>query len=246
MFTVDTKVRHERYGLGIICKVESAEFSGFPSQKLSIDFGDDIGEKGFYYPPANLRDVASEAPAEDVAAQDVVPEAPAEDVAAQDIVPEAPNENAEQIQSQRMKLDADWDGPSAAQISHRLNAQDKRRIKDMFTHNVANFGVEADIDYIAATIGPKFVWCDRSQIPWVRLLSTEMRVLYRLFAAHQSDEAALPEEAYNLIGATLFWFVDLNDYIPDGTPAYGHLDDSIVLNRCIAALRNLDRDRFIQ
>jgi len=111
---------------------------------------------------------------------------------------------------------------------------------------VTNFGLEADVKYIEALIPSKLAWLETSQLPWGRRLGTEMAVLSRLFESHQSGNATLTDEEFRVIGATLYWFVNLLDYVPDFEKATGHLDDALVLDHCIKKLRQLDNPRFVQ
>jgi len=224
MFEVGARVIHERFGVGIVLEAESVTFSGHPSQDLQIDFGGKVGVKGYYCPPAILRDVATEAPLQDG----------------------APASLGDGEEARRIKLSSDWGGPPTAAIAVRLTVPDKKQIKDQFDDAVTNFGLEADVKYIEALIQLKLDWLETSALPWERRLGAEMAVLSRLFESHQSGNATLADEEFRVIGATLFWLVNLYDYVPDATPAHGHLDDALVLDHCIKKLRQLDNPRFVQ
>ena len=114
MFEVGAKVRHERFGVGIVLEAESVTFSGHPSQDLQIDFGGKVGVKGYYCPPARLRKVAPvEAPTEEAAPV------------------EAPTEEAAPESVPRVKLRKEWGGPTMITYNRHLDSRDKSKIQEM-------------------------------------------------------------------------------------------------------------------
>lgn len=98
---------------------------------------------------------------------------------------------------------------------------------------------EEEFFYIGRNFKRKTRAIENSRIPWVRDLVAQMRKLNLLYVAHTSGEIELREEVLNLIGATLFYFVNPFDLIPDHVPARGYLDDAHVFNLCVERLKKL-------
>jgi len=91
-------------------------------------------------------------------------------------------------------------------------------------------------EYIDLLFERKVEVVSRANTPWVRDLAEQMRRLYQMYQAHCSGEFPLDKDMLALIGATLFYFVDPFDHIPDNEPGRGYLDDAYIYNQCVAEL----------
>lgn len=101
---------------------------------------------------------------------------------------------------------------------------------------------EEEFFYIGRNFERKAEAVQMSRIPWVRDLAREMQVLHELYRSYTDGERDLSESAVAWIGATLFYFVNPYDIIPDHVPGRGYLDDAYVLNRCVHELKKLAPD----
>lgn len=111
-------------------------------------------------------------------------------------------------------------------------------IESSFENALSEIGQE-EFFYIGHNFLRKAGAVENSRIPWVRDLVVQMRNLYCLYEGHTSGEAELSEEVLSLIGATLFYFVNPFDLIPDHVPGRGYLDDAHVLSLCVSRLKAL-------
>ncbi len=68
-------------------------------------------------------------------------------------------------------------------------------------------------------------------------LGATAEALYKAYMEARSVKARLAEPGRREILAALFYLCNPYDVIPDYSPGSGYLDDAIVINSCLAALR---------
>jgi uncharacterized membrane protein YkvA (DUF1232 family) len=95
---------------------------------------------------------------------------------------------------------------------------------------------EQEFLYIERHMARKVAVVSCSRVPWVSDLARQMDRLYQLYRTHTDGERTLDDEVLQLIGATLHYFVNPHDVIPDTTPGRGYLDDAYAHNRCLSEL----------
>jgi|GEM_PF-6936631 len=101
---------------------------------------------------------------------------------------------------------------------------------------------DVEYRYILEKFNEKIANVNLSKHGWV----TEMANAYsHLFAAareHNEGRNKLTDEAYKLICAAVFYFVNPFDVIPDHIPDVGYADDFLVLQTCLKTLKGGDAE----
>ena len=119
--------------------------------------------------------------------------------------------------------------------SGRLSKELRELVIGAFENAVEHMG-EEEFFYVGNRIERKLQAVRVCRTSWVRDLAIYCEALYEMYQDHTSGNCELPSHDLQLIGATLFYFVNPYDIIPDHIPGDGYLDDAYVANLCIKAL----------
>lgn len=118
----------------------------------------------------------------------------------------------------------------------KLKKETKKFIEESYFSAVDEMG-DDEFDYICRKIDNKLKITREAATAWICELSSFYSAL---FEAYNIDQK-ISSEAFNLIGAALFYFINPFDIIPDYTPGIGYLDDLFVLTLCLKSLNRKDK-----
>jgi uncharacterized membrane protein YkvA (DUF1232 family) len=119
----------------------------------------------------------------------------------------------------------------ASQLSQDLRQQVAQAIEDA----TEEYGPDED-GYVRSKIDKKLRSTDLSSTGWVKELSQGFRTLYRYYRRGPGGAGQSMPEHWRKVGATLFYFINPFDIIPDHTPATGYLDDAFAFYFCVRDL----------
>jgi len=121
----------------------------------------------------------------------------------------------------------------------RLDDNIKTRLNDAYHAAVRRIG-EVEFKYIDEKIKNKLFVTGHSRLPWVQDLSHQFEKLYKIFDQETHGGRRLQPSTINLMGAALFYFINLYDIIPDMMPDCGYIDDLFILLACLNAIKGDD------
>ena len=126
----------------------------------------------------------------------------------------------------------------------KIDSKIKNIIKDSYFEAVDNIGYE-EFEYVCKKIACKLKITGESATSWIVDLSKCYGILFKILNDHMKKRHKLSSEAFRLIGAALFYFINPFDIIPDYTPGIGYIDDLFVLFTCIKSLKKKDKEIVI-
>lgn len=90
--------------------------------------------------------------------------------------------------------------------------------------------------YVISKIEKKLSYTDKSSTSWVRDLSSGFRRLFAYYQVLSGFGNSEQNEYWTSVGATLFYFINPFDIIPDHTPETGYVDDAFAFYYCVREL----------
>lgn len=100
------------------------------------------------------------------------------------------------------------------------------------------FGID-ELSYVRAKLPRKMSQTRKNSTGWIRDLADAMSILGSWHERVANEPTCEERLDWRLAGATLFYFINPFDVIPDHTPASGYIDDAFAFYYCV---RNLPED----
>ena len=110
----------------------------------------------------------------------------------------------------------------------------RKQVVSAIEDTALEYASEED-SYVRAKIQKKISLTQRSTTSWVVDLAHGFQSLYRWYDAKEAGVDKL-EPLWQLSGATLFYFINPFDIIPDHTAATGLVDDAFAFYYCVRQL----------
>lgn len=124
----------------------------------------------------------------------------------------------------------------------KIEPDRKEKIRQSYFNAVEKVDHE-EFEYIKEKIGRKLYLTGNSKFQWIKKLSVHYKNLNRILEEHHRKYQILSSHSAQLIGAALFYFINLYDMIPDYTPDIGYVDDLFVLITCLNSIPGNDYTR---
>ena len=125
-------------------------------------------------------------------------------------------------------------------VSHDL----RNRIRRSYEDAIENVD-DLDAEYVLRKT-VRVITRLASQGGWLRELARAAYALRRLAIESEMTIEGQNSQVARPIIAALFYLCDPWDVIPDYTSAEGYLDDSIVINRCMAMIKSSSPEMYIR
>ncbi len=129
------------------------------------------------------------------------------------------------------------------QLNQRISASLRQSVKDEFENRLN--AVDQDVmDGVKKKIFKKVKIIANSHQAYVRDLALHIKVLYSMLIIDKKSTVESLEAFHKRIVATLDYFIDNQDIIPDHLPGEGFLDDALIVNLCINGFPTAQKTRF--
>lgn len=125
--------------------------------------------------------------------------------------------------------------PSVVQEAKKLGQELRVQVIEALSDASAEYGND-EHRYVVSKIDKKLSYTDASSTAWIKELSMGFRQLYNYYQAISVSESRGSNQFWPRIGATLFYFINPFDIIPDHTPSTGYLDDAFAFYYCVRQL----------
>lgn len=125
--------------------------------------------------------------------------------------------------------------PSVVKEARKLNQDLRGKVTNALCDARTEYG-DDEHAYVVSKIEKKLSYTDKSSTAWVRDLSHGFRKLFAYYQVASSSGHPEQNEYWRMVGATLFYFINPFDIIPDHTPSTGYVDDAFAFYYCVRQL----------
>jgi uncharacterized membrane protein YkvA (DUF1232 family) len=121
-----------------------------------------------------------------------------------------------------------------------LDKREKDLIGKAFLESIKHMEKE-EFDFISSKIVRKIKSTSRARTTWISQMGSFYSVLFEACERH-NNKNLLSDNAHDLVGAALLYFVNPFDIIPDHIVGKGYADDFYVLQLCLRKIKKNDAD----
>ena len=98
------------------------------------------------------------------------------------------------------------------------------------------------LGYVKDKIYQKIAVLENSNVEMERYVCAYARIIYELLM-YETDGKAF-RDYHKFMLSALYYFCDPFDYIPDLSQEDAYLDDALVINQCLTAVKEQSRDTY--
>ena len=117
----------------------------------------------------------------------------------------------------------------------KLDQELRKLVAEAIENTIEEYGDEED-HYVRSKIEKKLKLTRMSSTSWVRDLSDGIWCLFEFYNSISNVNDCENSKYWKIAGATIFYFINPFDIIPDHTPDSGFSDDAFAFYYCIRQL----------